>query len=195
MPYLARCFVICLWMGVLVHPTVHAAVRVARTFDFEPTQFHGLFGAAKPALNISPGDTVRTWTLDAEGFDSHGVRRIALVNPQTGPFYVETAMPGDTLAIHFVKIRANRSTADMYGDALAANALEPYSLRRETPAAKGSSSLDSGHGARHGEAHPADSEAEAFRGAAAAHVGVRRCCARVRSVISNREPGCVRWQS
>ena len=133
----AKCFAICLWMSVLAH-TSDAATRTPRTFDFEPTQFYGLFGPAKPVLNILPGDTVRTWTLDAEGFDSHGVRRKTLVNPQTGPFYIETAMPGDTLVIRFVRIRTNRTTADMYGDALAANALEPYSLRRETPVVKGS---------------------------------------------------------
>jgi acetamidase/formamidase len=138
MPNSAKCFAICLWMSAFAHSSVDAAARAPRSFDFEPTQFAGLFGPAKPVLNISPGDTVRTWTLDAEGFDSHGIRKVALVNPQTGPFYVETAMPGDTLAIHFVKIRTNRSSADMYGDALAANALEPYSLRREAPAAKGS---------------------------------------------------------
>ena len=116
-----------------------APVPRTAQFDFEPQQFSGLFGdLAKPVLTIFPGDTVRTTTLDAEGFDSHGIRKTTLVNPQTGPFYIETAMPGDTLAIHFVKIRTNRATADMYGDALAANALEPYSLRREQKAIKGS---------------------------------------------------------
>ena len=111
-----------------------------RVFDFEPQQFSGLFGdTAKAALTLFPGDTVRTKTLDAEGFDAHGVRQTTLVNPQTGPFYIETAMPGDTLAIHFVRIRTNRPTADMYGDALAANGLEPYSLRRESKVSKGSS--------------------------------------------------------
>jgi amidase len=110
-----------------------------RSFDFEPKQFSGLFGSADPpVLTLFPGDTVRTRTIDAEGFDAQGLRVSTLVNPQTGPFYIETAMPGDTLAIHFVKIRTNRPTADMYGDALAANALEPYSLRREQKTPKGS---------------------------------------------------------
>jgi hypothetical protein len=93
MPNSAKCFAICLWMSAFAHSSVDAAARAPRSFDFEPTQFAGLFGPAKPVLNISPGDTVRTWTLDAEGFDSHGIRKVALVNPQTGPFYVETAMP------------------------------------------------------------------------------------------------------
>jgi acetamidase/formamidase len=33
------------------------------------------------------------------------------VNPQTGPFYVEGAEPGDTLAIHFVSIEPSRDWA------------------------------------------------------------------------------------
>ena len=120
-----------------------------RTVDFEPKQFSGLFSSgAAPVLTLFPEDTVRTRTIDAEGFDAQGVRVTTLVNPQTGPFYVETAMPGDTLAIHFIKIRTNRATADMYGDALAANALEPYSLRREQKIPKGSSTwtLNTEHG-------------------------------------------------
>ena len=30
------------------------------------------------------------------------------VNPQTGPFYVEGAEPGDTLALHFVALEPAR---------------------------------------------------------------------------------------
>ena len=33
-------------------------------------------------------------------------------NPETGPFYVEGAMPGDTLANKFHRIRLNRDSAD-----------------------------------------------------------------------------------
>jgi acetamidase/formamidase len=30
------------------------------------------------------------------------------LNPQTGPFYVEGAEPGDTLAVHFISIEPAR---------------------------------------------------------------------------------------
>ena len=110
-----------------------------RSYEYTPREYSGLFTrAAVPVLRIFPGDSVRTRTLDAEGFDERGVRVSAVVNPQTGPFYVEGAMPGDTLEIRFIRIRPNRATADMYGDAIAANALEPYSLRREQKASGGS---------------------------------------------------------
>jgi acetamidase/formamidase len=29
-------------------------------------------------------------------------------NPETGPFFVEGAMPGDVLVVHFTRIRLNR---------------------------------------------------------------------------------------
>jgi hypothetical protein len=32
-------------------------------------------------------------------------------NPQTGPFYVEGAMPGDVLVVRIKKLRLNRATA------------------------------------------------------------------------------------
>jgi hypothetical protein len=61
---------------------------------FEPTEFHRVFSdAIPPVLHIFPGDTVRTWTVDAGGTDSKGVRRSQGGNPQTGPFYVEGAFP------------------------------------------------------------------------------------------------------
>ena len=51
--------------------------------------FYRYFSSAiKPALRISPGDTVRTWAVDAGGRDKEGKQRSAGGNPQTGPFYV-----------------------------------------------------------------------------------------------------------
>src|SRR4051812_27692771 len=79
-----------------------------QTRTFEPTVFHRNFsGAIPPALRINPGDTIKTTTVDAGGFDHNGVRRSMGGNPETGPFYVESAMPGDTLAIKFHRIRLN----------------------------------------------------------------------------------------
>ncbi len=83
-----------------------------RTLDFEPTEFHRTFSASTPpALRIWPGDVVRTRTVDAGGVDEHGKTRVLGGNPQTGPFYVEGAMPGDVLAVHVRRLRLNRPTA------------------------------------------------------------------------------------
>lgn len=80
--------------------------------DFTPTVFHRQFSAANaPVLKIWPGDTIHTTTVDAAGVDEKGVPRVLGGNPQTGPFYVEGAMPGDTLKIHLDRIRLNRDYA------------------------------------------------------------------------------------
>ena len=96
-----------------------------QTRTFEPSQFHRFFsGAIPPVLHINPGDTIRTITVDAGGTDSKGVRRSNGGNPETGPFYVETALPGDTLVIKFNRIRLNRDSAES-GDQIVPDALGP----------------------------------------------------------------------
>ncbi len=83
-----------------------------QTRTFEPTKFHRLFsGAVPPVMRINPGDTIRTTTVDAGGRDAKGTPRSMGGNPETGPFYVEGAMPGDTLSVKFNRIRLNRDSA------------------------------------------------------------------------------------
>jgi amidase len=99
-----------------------------RTHDFEPTVFYQYFSSSlKPVLRIDPGDTVRTWSVDAGGRDKLGNRRSGGGNPQTGPFYVEGAIPGDTLVVRLTKVRTNRDWAGS-GTSIMRNALEPGSL-------------------------------------------------------------------
>ncbi len=96
-----------------------------KTHVFVPTQFHRAFsGAIAPVLHIHSGDTIQTTTVDAGGTDSQGVRRSMGGNPETGPFYVEGAMPGDTLAIEFHRIRLNRDSAGS-GDRIVPSAVQP----------------------------------------------------------------------
>jgi len=83
-----------------------------RTLDFEPKEFHRVFSSTiEPVLRLWPGDTVRTRTVDAGGVDEKAKSRSLGGNPQTGPFYVEGAMPGDVLVVHVRKLRLNRPTA------------------------------------------------------------------------------------
>jgi acetamidase/formamidase len=83
----------------------------ARTIDFEPADFYATYSAAnKPVLTIFPGDIVHTWTADAGGVDAKGIRHRG-GDSNIGPFYVEGALPGDTLVVHLLKVRTNRSTA------------------------------------------------------------------------------------
>lgn len=81
--------------------------------EFTPTIFHRQFSAAnKPVLTVSPGDTIHTTTVDAGGTDEKGVTRVLGGNPETGPFYVLSALPGDTLVVHIVRLRLNRDWAE-----------------------------------------------------------------------------------
>lgn len=95
-----------------------------QTHHFEPTAFQRVFsGGIAPVLHVNPGDTIATTTVDAGGRDAKGVRRSLGGNPETGPFYVEGAMPGDTLAIKFLRIRLNRDSAGS-GDRIVPSAVE-----------------------------------------------------------------------
>ena len=103
------------------HPTTHqftaTLVPQRRTgapqrHEFTPSTFYRQFSAAnKPVLTVSPGDTVHTTTVDAGGTDEKGVTRVLGGNPETGPFYIETATPGDTLVVHLTRLRLNRDWA------------------------------------------------------------------------------------
>jgi len=93
--------------------------------EFVPTTFHRQFSAANPpVLHVWPGDTVHTTTVDAGGTDEKGVARVLGGNPQTGPFYVETAMPGDVLVVRLNRLRLNRDWA-ISDDGIVGRALDP----------------------------------------------------------------------
>lgn len=93
--------------------------------EFVPTIFYRQFSPLyKPVLTINPGDTVHTTTVDAGGVDKDGVRRSAGGNPETGPFYIQGAMPGDTLVVHLNRLRLNRDYAGS-DDSIVQSALSP----------------------------------------------------------------------
>jgi acetamidase/formamidase len=111
-----------------------AAARPAdapKVHNFEPKEFHRHFSATiAPALKIFPGDTVDTETVDAGGVDKAGAHRSMGGNPLTGPFYVEGAVRGDTLVVHFNRIRLNRDWAES-GSGISPNAVNPgYNVDR-----------------------------------------------------------------
>jgi amidase len=103
------------------HKTRYAftAIRVpevkpgqAKRYDFKPSVFYRAFSPFnEPVLAVDSGDTIHTTTVDAGGVDGDKVKRSLGGNPQTGPFYVRQAMPGDTLAVHLVRVKLNRDYA------------------------------------------------------------------------------------
>lgn len=85
--------------------------------EYTPTrnQYVYTFGGAAPALRVRPGEALRLWSDDAFGgalqsVDDLSAAKVDLrfVNPQTGPFYVEGAQPGDTLVLHLVALEPAR---------------------------------------------------------------------------------------
>lgn len=90
----------------------HRRAGAPQHHEFAPTVFYRQFSPLnKPVLTVWPGDSIHTTTVDAGGTDEKGVTRVLGGNPETGPFYVETATPGDTLVVHFTRIRLNRDYA------------------------------------------------------------------------------------
>lgn len=84
----------------------------AETHTFTPTTYYTTYSAAHPpALRIKSGDTVVTKTIDAAGVDYQGKAVSTAGNPETGPFYIEGAEPGDSIVVTIVKLDTNRASA------------------------------------------------------------------------------------
>ena len=112
--------------------SVAASAQAPATHTFMPERFYNTFsGAHPPALRIKPGDRVVTRTIDASGVDWNGKTVAVGPNPQTGPFFVEGAEPGDMLVVSFDKIEINRTTA-YSGGALAPYTVDPSALLART---------------------------------------------------------------
>ena len=117
-------------MKVLVVFALAATVS-GETYRFEPKEFHNTFSAAHaPVLRLKPGDKVVTYTIDARGIDSAGMQRGRGPNPETGPFYIEGAEPGDTLVVHLLRLETNRATG-FSASLLASYTADPGFLRLE----------------------------------------------------------------
>ena len=95
---------------------------------FEPTRYHTTIGTHEPALRVKDGDTVITTTVDARGKDRTDKPVTPPGNPQTGPFHVEGAEPGDTLAVHLDRLTPNRPFG-WTRPLVAANVLDPDYVR------------------------------------------------------------------
>src|SRR5680860_459697 len=85
--------------------------------EYVPTreQYAYTFGGVAPVMRVKPGTVLRLWSDDAFGGALRSVEDLSsakvdlrFVNPQTGPFYVEGAEPGDTLALHLVALEPAR---------------------------------------------------------------------------------------
>lgn len=87
------------------------------TLEFAPTpeQYAWTFGGVEPVRRVKPGTAMRLWSDDAYAGKIRGRDDVPsatidadYLNPQTGPFYVEGAEPGDTLVLHLVDLEPAR---------------------------------------------------------------------------------------
>lgn len=89
-----------------------AAFGQPKATTYKPLAYYRNFShKTPPVLKIFPGDTLMSETVDAVGYDKTGKSVTERGNPQTGPFYIEGAMPGDVLAVTLTKVSLNRDYA------------------------------------------------------------------------------------
>ncbi|QHC28263.1 acetamidase/formamidase family protein [Streptomyces sp. HF10] len=84
----------------------------------QPDEYAWTFGGAAPVARIAPGTVLDLFTEDcfagrvrSEKDLVSEVCEFPFLNPQTGPFHIEGAEPGDTVAVHFVSIEPARDWA------------------------------------------------------------------------------------
>ena len=94
-----------------------AKIAVTR-FVPTPEQYAWTFGGCEPVMRVRPGDVLDLFTEDAFGGKIRTSGDLPsetivypFINPQTGPFFVEGAEPGDTLAIHLIDVQPARDWA------------------------------------------------------------------------------------
>jgi amidase len=71
-----------------------------------------VYGVAEPVARLKPGDTLELNTLDGYGnaIQKHGDTTANVkggFNPLSGPFYIEGAAPGDTLAVTILDVQVD----------------------------------------------------------------------------------------
>jgi len=83
--------------------------------SFTPTEYAYTFGGREAVAELKPGTLLQLYTEDCFGGVVTNVDTLPTqvcefpyLNPVTGPFYVDGAEPGDTLAVHFVAITPAR---------------------------------------------------------------------------------------
>lgn len=104
------------------------------THRFRPIRYHTVIGTAEPVLRVASGDTIIADTIDASGLDAQEQQAWERGNPMTGPFHVEGAEPGDTLAVTIDRLTPSRATGWTYAP-LALTVLDPAAIA-ERPASE-----------------------------------------------------------
>ena len=106
-PVFARLFALALLSGLGLAQNV---VHYTTTSD----NVKYLFATAEPVARLKPGDILDTNTLDCFGNvlkkPGDTLSMVKGDNPLAGPFYVEGAEPGDTLAVKILDLQVDGDT-------------------------------------------------------------------------------------
>ena len=92
---------------------MHLPIPGARLVKYHATinDVKYTYGVAPPVARLRSGDTLEVNTLDAFGNVLKGpgdtLSMVKGDNPLTGPFYIEGAEPGDTLAVKFLDLQVD----------------------------------------------------------------------------------------
>jgi len=87
-----------------------APALAQKVVHYEPKEadLKYVFGVAKPVATVKPGEIIDTRTFDCFGnaLQKPGdtLAKVKGDNPLTGPFYIEGAEPGDTLAVKILEL-------------------------------------------------------------------------------------------
>jgi amidase len=93
--------------SALLALSLPAAAQTVR-YELKLNELKYDYGVAAPVAHLHSGEVLETNTVDADGhaLEDAGMKVLG-PNPLTGPFYIEGAEPGDTLAIHFLALDVN----------------------------------------------------------------------------------------
>lgn len=84
----------------------------SKSITFKPTVYYNNFSHKFPyVLIVHEGDTIKSESVDAGGVDKNGEKVANRGNPLTGPFYIDSASPGDMVAITLTNVSLNRNYA------------------------------------------------------------------------------------
>lgn len=96
----------CAFVCLLLSGVLNAQNTVR--YNLKMSDLKYVYGPSQPVLRVHPKDIIETNTVDADG---HAVEDAGLKprgpNPLTGPFFIEGAEPGDTLAVKFLTVEVN----------------------------------------------------------------------------------------
>ncbi len=164
-----------------------------RSFRPRPEEYVWTFGGAAPLARITPGTVLEVFTEDCFAGRVRTsadlvsqVCQFPFLNPQTGPFYIEGAQPGDTLAVHFVSIEAARdwgasTTVPLFGALTSTHTTA--TLQAPLPERVWIWQLDTAAGTARFSAHDSDAEVDLPMDPMHGTVGVAPANLEVRSAL------------